>query len=119
MSSGAFPHKSSSKRNEVKRGKKKKGILSVFKEKKINARNIKTSQFREEVLLFSVMKEELQLVLATRGRGTTDHNDILSLACERGVYVTKKHAEKTLEWYLEAAYLQNSSSCEKYTAQQV
>lgn len=59
------------------------------------------------------MKEELQLLLATRGRGAIDDNDIPSTAREHEVYVTKKHTEKTLEWYLEGAYLQNSSSCEK------
>lgn len=57
VSTGAFSHKSSSKGNEVKEGGKK-GLLGGFKEK-INTRNIKTSQFREEVLLFPLMKEEL------------------------------------------------------------
>lgn len=41
----------------------KKRILAGFKEKKMNSRNIKTSQFREEVFLFSLIKEELGLLL--------------------------------------------------------
>lgn len=58
----AFPHKSFPKGHEAKRGGKKK-ILAGFKEKKMNSRNIKTSQFREEVFLFSLIKEELGLLL--------------------------------------------------------
>lgn len=81
---------------------RKKGILAGFKEKKINARNIKTSQFREEVLLFPLITEELCLLLAVRGRGALDHSDVPRLARGHVVYMTRKHTEKPLEWYLQA-----------------
>lgn len=32
-----------------------------------------------------------------RGRGSVDHNDILSFSCGPVVYMKKKHTEKTLE----------------------
>lgn len=84
---------------KYKRKKTTQEIIAGFEEKKINTRDIKTSQFS---VLFSLIKDELRLLFTIRGRGRIDHNDILSLACSKtaskfcsGVYEKEAHGKNT------------------------
>lgn len=77
-----------------------KGIIAGFEEKKINTRNIKTSQF--SVLFFSLIKDKLRLLFTVRVRGRIDHNDILNLACSKtasefcsGIHEKEAHRKNT------------------------
>lgn len=77
-----------------------KGIIAGFEEKKINTRNIKTSQF--SVLFFSLINDELRMMFTVRVRGRIDHNDILGLACSKtasefcsGIYEREAHGKNT------------------------